>query len=250
VSLWLWGINNADQVGRLNSADASDIADGIMYHAQCAEHLVKCLLISGWLHESDGQYVIHDWDIWQSQWYKALEKREANAKRMREVRAQNPDCAENGASHSAEHSIPHVQASPSPNRNPTVTITQPEHRNVETNVSCRANPTSDAVEEVVLFLNLTLGTNYRPSSKKTVEHITARLREGFVLDDFKTVILKKKLEWGNDPQMSKFLRPETLFGTKFESYLNQPDIPPPQSTHNVLAELYHEAKGMELHDPQ
>ena len=47
------------------------------------------------------------------------------------------------------------------------------------------------------------------------------MKEGFTVDDFKTVIKKKFDEWGNDKQMSKYLRPETLFGTKFEGYLNQ-----------------------------
>lgn len=55
----------------------------------------------------------------------------------------------------------------------------------------------------------------------------ARKNEGFTLDDFKTVIAKKAAEWGKEPEkgqkdMRPYLRPETLFGTKFESYLNQP----------------------------
>lgn len=62
-------------------------------------------------------------------------------------------------------------------------------------------------------------TNYRASSKKTRSCIHARLEEGFQLEDFKTVINKKCIEWiGTDYE--KYLRPETLFGTKFESYLN------------------------------
>ena len=43
----------------------------------------------------------------------------------------------------------------------------------------------------------------------------------YSLDDFKTVIDKKCVDWMNT-DMQKYLRPETLFGTKFESYLNQP----------------------------
>ena len=31
----------------------------------------------------------------------------------------------------------------------------------------------------------------------------------------------KSKEWKNDDKMSKYLRPETLFGAKFEGYLNQ-----------------------------
>lgn len=72
---------------------------------------------------------------------------------------------------------------------------------------------------VIEYLNQKAGTKYKASSKKTQSLIHARTAEGFTLDDFKTVIDKKCAEWiGSD--MEKFLRPETLFGTKFEGYLN------------------------------
>lgn len=72
---------------------------------------------------------------------------------------------------------------------------------------------------IISFLNEKAGTNYRSSSAKTKTLIKARAEEGFTLDDFKTVIEKKCAEWLNTP-MEKYLRPETLFGTKFEGYLN------------------------------
>lgn len=69
-------------------------------------------------------------------------------------------------------------------------------------------------------LNRVVGTNYRSSTQKTRRLIKARWTEGFRLDDFETVITKKAKEWmGTD--MEKYLRPETLFGPKFEGYLNQ-----------------------------
>lgn len=77
-------------------------------------------------------------------------------------------------------------------------------------------------QEIVDFLNNSAGTNYRASSKKTRELIKARINEGFTLEDFKVVIEKKTREWINDNKMKGYLRPETLFGTKFEGYLNQP----------------------------
>ncbi|MBU5214508.1 conserved phage C-terminal domain-containing protein [Heyndrickxia oleronia] len=76
-------------------------------------------------------------------------------------------------------------------------------------------------DEVVSYLNLKTNSSYRTTSKKTQNLIKARWNEGFKLEDFKNVIDKKSTEWLNDPKMNKFLRPETLFGTKFESYLNQ-----------------------------
>lgn len=84
---------------------------------------------------------------------------------------------------------------------------------------------SEKVAEVVQTLNEETGAHYRPTSKATMRHILARLREGFTVDDCKEVIRKKTDEWGGDPEMSKYLRPETLFGSKFESYLNAPEDP-------------------------
>lgn len=75
---------------------------------------------------------------------------------------------------------------------------------------------SDAVE----YLNSKAGTKYKSTSKNTTRHIQARLNEGYTLEDFKTVIDKKCSEWLNT-DMEKYLCPETLFGSKFEKYLNQ-----------------------------
>ena len=78
--------------------------------------------------------------------------------------------------------------------------------------------------DIVEYLNEKSGKNFRYSSKKTKDLIQARLNEGFTVDDFKTVIDKKVAEWKDDGKMNQFLRPETLFGTKFESYLNQKEV--------------------------
>ena len=74
--------------------------------------------------------------------------------------------------------------------------------------------------EIVDYLNHKAGTSYRSTSKDTQKHIRARLKEKFTVEDFYRVIDKKTKEW-KGTEMEKFLRPGTLFGTKFESYLNQ-----------------------------
>nr|DAG70700.1 MAG TPA: replisome organizer protein [Caudoviricetes sp.] len=77
--------------------------------------------------------------------------------------------------------------------------------------------------QVILdYLNQKAGTSYRASSKATQRLISARTNEGFTVDDFKRVIDIKVASWKDDLKMSKYLRPATLFGTKFESYLNEP----------------------------
>lgn len=77
------------------------------------------------------------------------------------------------------------------------------------------------VKEIVDYLNLKANTSYKSSGRKTRELIQSRINEGFTLEDFKKVIDIKCEDWLSDSKMSKFLRPETIFSNKFESYLNQ-----------------------------
>ena len=82
-------------------------------------------------------------------------------------------------------------------------------------------------KEIIDYLNEKANTKYRSSGAKTKTLIKARTNDGFDLDDFKKVIDTKTSQWLNDPKMKKFLRPETLFGTKFEGYLNEVGITQP-----------------------
>lgn len=73
--------------------------------------------------------------------------------------------------------------------------------------------------KIIDYLNEKCGTNFRPQTKKTQQFVQARMNDGYTVEDFMTVIDNKSREWKNDPKMCIYLRPETLFGTKFESYL-------------------------------
>jgi len=80
--------------------------------------------------------------------------------------------------------------------------------------------------EIIKYLNQKTGAHYRVNTPETIKHINARLKEGFTLENFKYVIDVKWDEWKGKfnkegKNMEDFLRPITLFGTKFESYLNQ-----------------------------
>lgn len=74
--------------------------------------------------------------------------------------------------------------------------------------------------EIIAYLNERAGTKYRPSTEISQRLIRARWNEGFTLDDFKLVIDNKVAEW-KGTEMEPYLRPQTLFSTKFEAYLNQ-----------------------------
>lgn len=87
--------------------------------------------------------------------------------------------------------------------------------NIYTDVS------KETLSSILDYLNQKAGTKYKAKSKNTQKHIHARLEEGYTLEDFKKVIDNKVADWGNDEKMAKYLRPDTLFGSKFENYLNQ-----------------------------
>jgi len=74
-------------------------------------------------------------------------------------------------------------------------------------------------KRIISYLNKKTGKNFKSNTKSTVNHIKARFNEKFKLEDFKLVIDNQATKWKSDPKMVDYLRPETLFGTKFESYL-------------------------------
>lgn len=75
------------------------------------------------------------------------------------------------------------------------------------------------INEIIETLNSVCKTAFKANRQSTVKHIQARLKECFSIDDFRHVICYKNEEWSSNPEMSQYLRPDTLFGTKFESYL-------------------------------
>lgn len=76
-------------------------------------------------------------------------------------------------------------------------------------------------KKIIDYLNQKAGTKYRSNTSLNQSLIRSRYNEGFTVEDFVQVINNKTTEWKSDEKMSKYLRPKTLFGTNFESYLNQ-----------------------------
>lgn len=79
---------------------------------------------------------------------------------------------------------------------------------------------NEVYEEIIEFLNNSTGKNYKNNSLINRKFITQRLNDGFTIEDFKQVISVKSINWLGG-KMEQFLRPETLFSNKFESYLNE-----------------------------
>lgn len=99
-------------------------------------------------------------------------------------------------------------------------ISSSYEKHMETETEKETETSNKEIMAIVSYLNERTGKSFRASSRATKDKIRARLNEGFTVDDFKRVIDVKTAEWMGTEQ-EKYLRPETLFGTKFEGYLNQ-----------------------------
>lgn len=90
---------------------------------------------------------------------------------------------------------------------------------------------------VIEKLNYLANTSYKATTKKTQSLIRARVEEGFTLEDFYKVIEIKVSDW-KGTEFEKYIRPETLFGSKFENYLNQKVKPKQEKTINENPDFY------------
>lgn len=102
-------------------------------------------------------------------------------------------------------------------------MSQECHTEIRDKSKERDKSNKDIYCAVISYLNEKTGSKFKWQSKDSQKHINARVTEGYTLDDFKKVIDIKCAEWLGDARMCKYLRPSTLFGTKFEAYLNQRD---------------------------
>jgi uncharacterized phage protein (TIGR02220 family) len=75
--------------------------------------------------------------------------------------------------------------------------------------------------EIIDYLNNKCGAKFSLHSQLTRKLIQARWNEGHRLEDFITVIDNKHFTWSKEPKMLPHLKPITLFGNKFEQYLNE-----------------------------
>lgn len=86
ITLWLWGIHNADRHGKIVGATKSDVAKVIysgLNDKMNPIDSVDALIKTNWIDiDEDGLY-IHDWSEWQKQWYKAIEVRDKDRERKR-----------------------------------------------------------------------------------------------------------------------------------------------------------------------
>jgi len=99
----------------------------------------------------------------------------------------------------------------------------------------KASP-SDEIITILEDLNNRIKSKkgFSPLAQCNQNLIKARMSEGFTVENFITVNEKKVKQWLHDPEMSKYLRPETLYGNKFDGYLNEVVCDLPATNSNSL----------------
>lgn len=190
---------------------SKDGKDGVM--AALNELEAFCYLKRTRLTKANGQFDGYDYDIFEKPY---AERANAEKPKQEKPKEEKPYAE-----------IPNTENPPQLNTNQSSTN------------QLKTNQLSTKEYNVILdFLNSKAGTKFKASSKITQQHINARIAEGFTIDDFKTVIEKKCADWLGT-EWAQYLRPATLFGTKFESYLNAP----------VKARKTYGATGVEIRKP-
>ena len=76
-------------------------------------------------------------------------------------------------------------------------------------------------KEVISYLNLKAKKNFKVDTASHQKFIKARLKEGYVIEDFKKVVDIMVAKW-KGTEYEQYLQPQTLFGNKMDNYLNQP----------------------------
>lgn len=91
--------------------------------------------------------------------------------------------------------------------------------------------------EIIEYLNIKTGSKFKATTKPYIQAIRSRLKEGYTVDDFKTVIDKKCREW-KGTKLEKYLTPKTLFApSHFDTYLNSNETAAMTDTERKVAEL-------------
>jgi len=117
----------------------------------------------------------------------------------------------------------------------SVSVSVNDIKNSVNNIKNKASP-SDAVITILEDLNKRTKSKkgFSPLAQCNQNLIKARMSEGFTVENFITVNEKKVKQWLHDPEMSKYLRPATLYGNKFDGYLNEVVCDLPATNSNYL----------------
>lgn len=229
IRLWIWTAKNRPK-GILYGEDNIDIAIAAGW-TDDPDKFVSTLIKLGWIDECE-PLQLHEWEEHQG-WVCHTEERSQKAKRAAAAR-----WTDNNRSATSSRSNARSNASSMP-----VALLKHESSNAPSpspNPSPKPNPSPIPIQESIyreVIEHLNEITGRTGSARYKTDPVAASYcgligelhAEGYCLDDFKYVNRVKSGQWLDDPKMSKYLRPETLYGKKFGSYRREEE-PKPRDT--------------------
>lgn len=112
ITLWLWGIDNADMGGLIVSADRGDIeallVPGLSPEVK-AGNVVDKLIETGWVDEIDGQLFLHDWEDWRAYYNRYIRDKQSNADRQARYKAKHRKTDKNAESNVTNNGTNNVE---------------------------------------------------------------------------------------------------------------------------------------------
>lgn len=105
-------------------------------------------------------------------------------------------------------------------------------RGIDAANKCVMKASSEDIEAILGYLNKKRGSAYKATTPSTRKLINARFGEGFTREDFFAVIDHMVSEWSGT-RFDRYIRPQTLFAPKFESYLNNAKVKEQSSSFNT-----------------
>jgi uncharacterized phage protein (TIGR02220 family) len=231
----------AGQVHKL-AGDLDLLLSGGNAVTELAQRLVDVEL---WEDLGDGLYQIHDYLEYNPSRDDVLAERKATAERVAKLRsARAASHPRNARGNAVTNTSSTVSPVPVPGttfgstKEPPIAPQGASPRDEVLTTSNGAEPSREAAEALggaaeeqlddelrdartlLAFLNAKTGRTY--SGLVALQLIAARLREGWSVQDCKTMIVRKWRDWHEDAKMATYLRPATLFNrVKLEGYMGE-----------------------------
>jgi uncharacterized phage protein (TIGR02220 family) len=216
MGFWLCCLCYANRTlsdGHIPSGDLGLVAPGA--GRARAEKLAKCLAEGGLLRETPDGFWIHDFLDYQPSAAQIRAERLAARGRMARLRSQ-------GVRQNVDGRAPDVRAN-SERTSPEVHVPHSHSHSQTSEAPLPPGGSHDpAALEWLQLLNAETGRAFKLVAGN-LKPIRARLREGYTLEQARAVVRSKVTEWARDPRMVGYLRPSTIFGPKFDSYVQALD---------------------------
>lgn len=104
-----------------------------------------------------------------------------------------------------------------------------------------SSSTSAILKDVLNLFNEYEGyERYHVNNEQDTVEILDKVNKGYDFEEFKKVFKKKLSEWGCSEKMKSFIRPKTLYGSRFEQYLKESEIKEVDELEDIVNHIYSE----------